>query len=262
MLRWLRHAHWALRPWLDWLLQRSPVEPTPAWAFARLPVTSPLSVLAEGAVIVLAPHPDDESLGCGGLIAACVAAGRDVHLVILTDGSASHRDIAGWPPERIAALRATEVEAAARELGVKPSNLHLMGAADGAVAHRGGAFLQMAGQLAELVRSTGAGTLLTTWLHDGHRDHAASALLAEAVSALQPVRHLSYPIWGWRLSDLPQPVRGWRIDIAPHRAAKRRAIAAHVSQTTDLIAGNAGWGNLSPGFRTNFDRDYEVILQA
>ena len=43
-----------------------------------------------GPIIVLAPHPDDETLGCGGLLAACAAAQIPAHIFVLTDGSLSH----------------------------------------------------------------------------------------------------------------------------------------------------------------------------
>ena len=55
-----------------------------------------------GGALVLAPHPDDESLGTGGLIAACVAEGRRVHVAVVSDGAASHPGSRAWPPARLA----------------------------------------------------------------------------------------------------------------------------------------------------------------
>ncbi len=40
--------------------------------------------------VVLSPHPDDESLGTGGLIAAACARGQRVDVVLVTDGAGSH----------------------------------------------------------------------------------------------------------------------------------------------------------------------------
>ena len=59
-------------------------------AWRELPEGSLNDIIGGGTCLILAPHPDDESLGCGGLIAACVAAGRSPLVVILTDGAGSH----------------------------------------------------------------------------------------------------------------------------------------------------------------------------
>lgn len=57
------------------------------------------ALTAGKAVTVLAPHPDDESLGCGGALAAAVESGQDVTVVALTDGSGSHPKSKEFPPE-------------------------------------------------------------------------------------------------------------------------------------------------------------------
>ncbi|MDB5654757.1 MAG: LmbE-like protein, partial [Tardiphaga sp.] len=75
---------------------------------------------------------------------------------------------------------------------------------------------------------------------DPHCDHEATARMAEAVRRKLPDLKLwAYPIWGWHLDpasslDRPEPT-GFRLDISEHQACKRAAVAAHVSQMTDLI---------------------------
>src|SRR5690606_16204888 len=56
---------------------------------AAVTLVDPLSLPARR-ITVIAPHPDDESLGCGGLIAALAADGRAVQVVFVTDGAGSH----------------------------------------------------------------------------------------------------------------------------------------------------------------------------
>ena len=258
----LRPAYWSTRRSVLRFVRTLPYYPTPARAFAKLPYSTLSSVLAEGPLIVLAPHPDDESLGCGGLIAACCAEGRVVHVVVLTDGSASHRATPECPPQRLAELRAKEAIGATSALGVPPTHVHFLGASDGVAPHAGPDFARLAQRLVELVQSTGAGTLMTSWRHDPHCDHVAAALLAEEVARLASVRLLAYPVWGWFRGDLPKPVHGWRIDITMHRPAKQKAIAAHASQITGMINGASRGASLTPNFLAAFARDYEVILNT
>ncbi|HEX2943304.1 MAG TPA: PIG-L family deacetylase, partial [Rhodopila sp.] len=59
-------------------------------AWRSLPLGTLDHIAGTGTCLILAPHPDDESLGCGGLIATAVAAGRAPLVVILTDGAGSH----------------------------------------------------------------------------------------------------------------------------------------------------------------------------
>ena len=237
------------------LIRYWPFYQKPSRVFSRLPWAKSAELFADGPLLVLAPHPDDESLGCGGLIAACCADGREVHVVVLTDGSDSHRGNPDWPASRLAALRAREVLEATSALGVPARHVHFLGAQDGAVPQEGAEFARLADRLTVLVRDTGASNLLTCWEHDPHPDHVAAALLADVVARRLQVRNLAYPVWGWLRDDLPQKVRGYRIDISQHLPAKQRAIAAHASQVTDMIE-----PQLRQRFLKHFALNYEVIL--
>ena len=92
-----------------------------------LPTGTLDEVLTAKPCLVLAPHPDDESLGCGGLIAACCAAGRPPVVVSLTDGSASHLTSHAYPPHRLAAIRAQEVKESVGHLGLRVERLIFLG---------------------------------------------------------------------------------------------------------------------------------------
>ena len=59
-------------------------------------------------ILVVAPHPDDETLGCGGLISLLAQNGSAFYIVFVTDGSASHRNSRAWPSARLAAQREQE----------------------------------------------------------------------------------------------------------------------------------------------------------
>ena len=59
--------------------------------------------LTARSILIVAPHADDESLGCGGLAAILAKDGRQFHTLFVTDGGASHRNSATWPRAALAA---------------------------------------------------------------------------------------------------------------------------------------------------------------
>ena len=190
--------------------------------------------------VVLSPHPDDESLGVGGLIAAARAERQRVDVVILTDGSGSHPRSVAYPRDKLVALRRVEAERAAERLGVPLDRLAHLGLPDTQAPSEGPAFERAVERIVAIVDDAGAQSLFVSWGRDPHCDHEAADRIARAVRARRPhVKLWSYPIWGWFRDpeveiDEPPP-QGARIDISAWLPAKRAAIAAHASQMTDLI---------------------------
>ena len=88
-------------------------------------------------VVVVAPHPDDESLGCGGLIAACCAHGIEVRLVVLSDGTGSHPNSQRYPAARLRDLREAELRQATSILGLPEHAIACLRLRDRAVPERG-----------------------------------------------------------------------------------------------------------------------------
>jgi LmbE family N-acetylglucosaminyl deacetylase len=222
-------------------------------------------VIGGGTCLILAPHPDDESLGCGGLIAACVAAGRAPLVAILTDGAGSHPRSLAYPPERLREVRAGEARAAVAALGLPRDRLVFLEQPDTAAPHDGPAFEAVASMLLALVEAD-CSAILAPWRHDPHCDHEAASLVAEAVAGRTGVRHVAYPVWGWTLPDdaaIPGcPGVGWRLDIEAFLPAKRKAIAAHRSQYGGLITDDPTGFRLPPGLLAVFDRPYETFLRT
>ncbi len=82
---------------------------------ARLPFCEVDRLVPAGSrAVIVAPHPDDEVLGCGGLLQHLLALGRPVQLISVTDGTASHPGSRQWPAERLAAERPRESAEALR----------------------------------------------------------------------------------------------------------------------------------------------------
>ena len=189
--------------------------------------------------LVLAPHPDDDALGIGGLIAGAAAAGHPVIVTVLTDGSGSHASRT-YPPARLAQLRRREAEQAARELGLSLANLLFFNLTDGRLPSQGRLFEAIVDTLEGKVRELRVASIMVTWEHDTHPDHQAASRIARAVhSRIPELKVWSYPVWGWYL-DPTAPISsgrptGFRLDVSLWLPKKKAALAAHVSQMTNLI---------------------------
>jgi len=220
-----------------------------ASAFLRaaeaLPLASVAEIVGPGPLLVLAPHPDDESIGCGGLIAAAVAACIAVRIAVLSDGAASHPGVAR---ATMAALRAAEAREAARRLGVAADAVAFLDLPDGALPDAGPARAEAVAAL--LAFCDQPGTVVATWRHDPHCDHTATWAVATALLRERPrARLLAYPVWGWAYAypiagfDVPNEPElggapeGWRLPIAELLPTKQRAIHAHRSQLEGAIMG-------------------------
>jgi LmbE family N-acetylglucosaminyl deacetylase len=235
-------------------------------AWAKYPIGGLDDIIGGGTCLILAPHPDDESLGCGGLIAACVAAGRDPLVVVLTDGAGSHKSGA-YPPERLRAVRAKEVQTAVALLGLAADRVIFLDQPDTAAPREGAGFDAVVARLAALVRQeTRCTAIVASWLHDPHCDHEAASLAAQAAARIAGVRHVAYPVWGWTLpadASVPAaPAAGWRLDIGAFLPAKRAAIQAHQSQYGDLITDDPEGFQLPPALLQRFDSSYETFIPS
>lgn len=230
-------------------------------AFRHLPVVT-LDALVRGPFVVLAPHPDDESLGCGGLIAQASGRGIAAHVAVLTDGAMSHPRSRRFPAPALRALRAAEARRAVATLGVLPERLHFLGAPDADAPHGGQRFDALVDSVSGLIRGARAEAVFATWRHDPHGDHVAAHAIAEAAARRCAVALWSYPVWGWTLDT--QDVTGAdgvRLDVGAQQPAKRRAIAAHRSQTTGLIDDDPDGFVMASQFRALFEGRYEVFLR-
>jgi LmbE family N-acetylglucosaminyl deacetylase len=224
-------------------------------------------IIGSGTCLILAPHPDDESLGCGGLIAACVAAARPPLVVILTDGAGSHPNSHEFPPNRLRAVRAQEARNAVEYLNLPPNHIVFLNQPDTATPHSGPGFDAIVTQLTALMHMQKTCTaILAPWRHDPHCDHEAASFAAAAAAERAGIRHVAYPVWGWTLpADTPVPEpspTGWRFDIATLLPAKRQAIQAHQTQYGQLITDDPTGFQLPPSLLSAFDTPFETFLET
>jgi LmbE family N-acetylglucosaminyl deacetylase len=232
--------------------------------FLRLPETDIAGLLAGRRPLLLAPHPDDESLGCGGLIAAACDVGIAPVVVILTDGAASHPDSQAYPRAKLRVLREQEARRAVTLLSLPPQNLYFMRAADTSLPAAGAAFEAYVTQLGAIGGRHDCSLVLAPWQADPHCDHEAAALMGARLAADTGWALLSYPVWGWLRDgdewfDEPRQ-HGWRLDISAHMARKWQAIAAHETQYGRLIQDSPGGFTLPPALLRIFARPFEIYI--
>lgn len=189
-------------------------------------------------LVVLAPHPDDEVLGCGGLLRWAVGRGVAVRLVAVTDGEASHRRSACITPAALVERRAAERAAALEVLGVdRAVTVTRLGLPDGAVAACEDRLARMVVEVVDRHRSAGGVTLVAPRDDDGHPDHDATARAAACAAAT-----VGAPVWSvaiWAKVHRPAALGAGRrlhLDSAA-RAAKSAAVAAFRSQLVALGPG-------------------------
>ncbi len=210
-------------------------------------------------VVVLAAHPDDESLGAGGLMAEAARRGLRVDLLLLTDGEGSHPRSPTHTPELLARRRRTEGEAAARALGLTGDVVRL-GLADGEVAtHQDSVVRRVVAVLGDARRTL----LVAPWRGDGHPDHEAAGRIAAAVAERTGARLLEYPVWAWHWST--PDAAPWHLLGAVSlddevRTRKEQAIAAHVTQVQRLSELPGDEVLLGEDLLEHFTGDTEVFV--
>lgn len=219
--------------------------------------SQPLAVSQKSAM-VFSPHQDDETLGCGGLIALKRSLGVPVEVVFITDGRYGRPD---WiPPEQIIAARQQEAVNALNILGVSSSQVHFLNCLDGSLQDLSDEQRQhLVNQLAQYLRSHMPQEVYVPHRKDVHADHEATyKLVQEAITASGiQVEILQYPIWMLWQNPLSfkletKDVTGaYRLAISSVQDRKKQAIEIYRSQ----IAG------LPNGFLNRFFLSYEIFFK-
>ena len=217
---------------------------------------APLTLDGVRRVVVVGAHPDDESLGAGGLVARARALGIPVSLVCATDGEASHPDSPTHDPTSLAVRRAAEWEAAARELGVDAMARHRLRLDDGGLDRD----VERLTQALVAAVGDGRGTVIAgPWRDDGHPDHAAVGRAAAAAARRTDAELWEYPVWFWHWAapDDDRVSRFRPLALADVADVKQRAIHAHHSQVAPLSALSGDEALLTADLLAHFAGPYE-----
>ena len=232
-----------------------------------LPLHSVTEIAAEP-VLVVAPHPDDETLGCGGAISLLRRQGHTVKILVMSDGTQSHPNSRKYPAFALKHLREAETLCAMRTLGVEESHITFLqlpdGSVPGAEAENFGAAVH---QCYDYLAAVNPKIIFAPWRSDPHPDHRAAWQILQAAlkqSELLP-REIEYPIWDWdpkqrRLYNL-ESQKAWRLDISDVVELKQQAISLYRSQTTDLIDDDPTGFRLTPQMLSHFAHPWEIYLE-
>src|SRR6266404_3238780 len=168
-------------------------------------------------IVVIAPHPDDEAIGCGGSICLHVERGDRVVAVFLTSGELGLKHLS---PAQAWGIREGEARCAARVLGL--AGLHFLRQPDW---YLGQGIRKAATALRPIIVSEAPAIVYLPHPTEWHPDHKASLAIARsALGRIQKPTLRGYEVW------TPLTEFDHVTDISQVMSRKLRAVRAHVSQ--------------------------------
>ena len=172
-------------------------------------------------VLVVSPHPDDESIGCGGTLRKHVVEGDHVRVLFLTSGEQGGHDL---DPEETRLIREREAQQAAKVLGI--TDIEFWRQRDGALR----ASRVLTERFVEYMQSYEPDVIYVPNEYESHADHRAAARLIRAARrriTIDP-KIFAFEIW------TPLTTMDQIIDITPYIEEKIAAIRAYKSQCSVL----------------------------
>lgn len=191
--------------------------------------------------VIIAPHPDDEVIGCAGLIQALVDRGMPPHVIILTGGEGSHRGCCDTSAEEIIAARHQLTLKATATLGLPESHIHCLSYPDGGVAIEHPETERLQTLLSELAPQS----VFVPHRGEGWSDHLQAAEIAKALMEDSSVSIYEYCVWMWYYNV-------WRLDsrnarlLRMARAQHQRKLQAVDAYVTPLAPCGKPWSGVLP----------------
>lgn len=146
----------------------------------------------KGRVLIIAPHPDDEVIGCGGLIARLVGEGRTPHIIIMTGGEGSHRSCCLTSDNDIKTARRRLTRNALNILGVKEEYIHELDFPDGGIS----ATHPEADKLSRLISEISPDMIFVPHWGEGWPDHINTAEIVKNMVS-DDIKIYEYCVWMW-----------------------------------------------------------------
>ena len=196
-------------------------------------------------ILVVTPHPDDETFTSGGTLALLAANENDIQVVIYTTDNAGSRD-PEMTKDRLKAIRRAEEEEACRILGIPKENIHWLGHDDGMLEYVDRR--ELTRQVAREIRRFKPHALFSvdpgSPYEQYHKsDHRSGAIIT--VDAIRAARwRLYFPeleAEGFEAWSVPlvffyySANPNYTVDITDTAEKKARAAAAHISQFGSMV---------------------------
>lgn len=215
--------------------------------------------------MVFSPHPDDETLGCGGMMILKRQAKAAVKIVWMTDGSRSHHRF--LPEDKLRTMRQQEAIQAADCLGVTSENVVFLDFCDGELTSHHQVAIAL---VAKLLQQDQPQQVFIPYTRETHPDHLATNQIVMAALANYPqqIAVYEYPVWYWhhfpwtgrwgdralQIAYLKASIKagfGWqllqefnyRVDIESVKSQKQLALTQHQTQMKRLVD-RPEWGLL------------------
>ncbi len=191
-------------------------------------------------VCIFAPHPDDEVLGCGGLLQQLAANGNPILLIHVTNGTQSHPNSHVYSQEKLNIIRPQESVKALEVLSVAHQVMTIaLDLTDGNVFAQQDQFHQ---ELSTIIQPNDI--LITPFMHDGHPDHEATGQVVVSFAKQHHLACYQVLIWAWHWAKPADSRIPWhcakRVDLTTEQLQRKiKAIACFESQiTADDSTGN------------------------
>lgn len=190
---------------------------------------------------IIAPHPDDEVIGCAGLIHTLVERGTPPHVIILTGGEGSHRGCCDTSAEEIIAARHQLTLKAADTLGLPVSHIHCLHYPDGGVALEHPETEKLQALLSELAPQS----VFVPHCGEGWSDHLQAAEITKHLLLGQKVSIYEYCVWMWYYNVWRLDYRNARV-LRMSRVQHQRKLQAVDEYVTPLAPCGKPWSGVLP----------------
>lgn len=231
-------------------------------------VMSHRGTISASRLVIIAPHPDDETFACGGLIARMEQEGKHVSVIFMTNGEASHDACCKHRRLEVAASREAAAHRANRALGLASEHLHWLALPDTAVPSAASPdFSSAVAKAVQVLRAVNAQAIVYPHRMDMHPDHVNTSSIAICAADMLNIRQrYSFPTWMRRrlqAKHLVQRISATtiKLDIREVLSIKNEAIGIYMNDIQAGCPSNIpSAGNIEHQLLKLFQADYEIFF--